>query len=112
MPPSRQECRKADRDAAKRAPAQAGAAGAARPAAARANVHVNPLWDWTMQEKDPEVLFEALGDENVIQRARAGDREAQWSLGFRLVEEADGDGGLLGASGRSPTADVGLAIST
>jgi len=48
--PSRQERRKAERDAAKRAPAKAGAAGAA---AALANLNVNPLGDWTTQAEDP-----------------------------------------------------------
>jgi len=56
--PSRQERRKAERDAAKRAPAAAGAAGAtgaagAATAAARANVDVNPIGDWTTQAEDP-----------------------------------------------------------
>ena len=57
MPPSRQERRKAERDAAKRAPGQAGAAGAAGAAAALANLNVNvdPLGDWTTQTANPEV---------------------------------------------------------
>jgi len=45
--PSRQERRKAERDAAKRTPAEAGAAGARGGAAARTNVI--PLGDWTTQ---------------------------------------------------------------
>jgi len=49
MPPSRQERRKAERDAAKRAP-RAGAAGAA---AALANVDVNARGDLTTQAEDP-----------------------------------------------------------
>jgi hypothetical protein len=55
--PSRQERRKAERDAAKRAPATTGAAGAGGAAAARAgvNVNVNPLGDWTTQTADPNV---------------------------------------------------------
>ena len=53
--PARQERRKAERDAAKRAPAQAGAAGAAGGAAALANLNVNPLGDWTTQAEDPFV---------------------------------------------------------
>jgi hypothetical protein len=74
MPPSRQERRKAERDAAKRAPARAGAAGAAGAnqgaagaagaAAALGNLNVNmnpPLGDWTTQAKDPAALFHALG---------------------------------------------------
>jgi len=50
--PSRQERRKAERDAAKRAP-RAGAAGAAEAAAAPANQNVIPLGDWTTQAKTP-----------------------------------------------------------
>ena len=49
--PSRQERRKAERDAAKRAPAKTGAGGAA----AGANVNVIPLGDWTTQAEDPYV---------------------------------------------------------
>jgi hypothetical protein len=55
MAPSRQERRKAERDAAKRAPAQAGAAEARGAAAARANTNLNPVGDWTTQAKDPSV---------------------------------------------------------
>ena len=86
--PSRQERRQAERDAAKRAPAQAvavaqaraaGAAGAGGAAAAPATVNVNPLGDWTTQEKDPSALFLELGAETVYHRAAAGDTEAQWS---------------------------------
>jgi len=51
--PTRQARRKADRDAAKRAPAQARAAAAAGAAAALANLGVNP--GWTMQVEDPYV---------------------------------------------------------
>jgi len=106
--PSRQERRRAERDAAKRAPGQA-AGGAA---AARANVITNPVGDWTTQAADPSVLFRALGDDIVKRRAGAGDREAQWSLGYRLVNDADGAAGAtnLGEGGRSPKADVGLAL--
>ena len=53
--PSRQERRKAERTAAKRAPAQAGAGGAAGAAAALANINVIPLGDWTTQAEDPRV---------------------------------------------------------
>ena len=52
---SRQERRKAERDAAKRAPAKAGAAGAAGAAAALENLNVNPLGDWKTQAEDPAV---------------------------------------------------------
>jgi len=53
MPPSRQERRKAERDAAKRAPGASRAAGAA--AALIANPNVKPLGDWRMQAEDPSV---------------------------------------------------------
>ena len=110
--PSRQERRKAERDAAKRAPAQAGAAGAA---ATLVNVHLNPrdpaVGDWTTQAADPRVLVRALGAEIVRQRAGAGDREAQWSQGYKLVREAGVPGTPLGAAGRSPKADVGLHLA-
>jgi hypothetical protein len=112
--PSRQERRKPERDAAKRAPAQAGAAGAA---VALANVHLNPRdpagGDWTTQGADPNLLARALGWNILKQRAGAGDREPQWSLGFQLLSAADGVAGTpLGAAGRSPEADVGLALYT
>ena len=45
------------------------------------------------------------------QRAGEGDREAQYSQGYRLVaSEADMAAGAtaVGASGRSPRTDVGL----
>jgi hypothetical protein len=61
--PSRQERRKAERDAAKRAPAQAGAAGAGGATAARANVNVNPVGEWKTQAEDPGLLLQALGAE-------------------------------------------------
>jgi len=63
---------------------------------------------------DPSALCEALGVVVVRQRAAEGDREAQFSLGYVLVDEADEDAGAthLGASGRSPKADVGLALCT
>jgi len=63
----------------------------------------------------PEVLFRALGTEIVKQKAGEGDREAQWSLGFWLVMEADGGAGMgtpLGTARRSPKADVGFALCT
>ena len=62
---------------------------------------------------NPSVLVEALGAEVVKQRAAEGEGEAQFSQGFMLVSEADGDVGLLlGVSGRSPMADVGFALCT
>ena len=73
---------------------------------------MNPLGDWTTQEQDPAALFQKLGPEIVRKRAFDGDREAQWSLGFQLVSAAGGHAGSLGAGGRSPMADVGLALLT
>jgi len=62
---------------------------------------------------DPSVLLDALGAEAVKQRAATGDGAAQFSLGILLVSEADGgEGTPLGGSGRSPKADVGLALCT
>jgi TPR repeat protein len=113
MPPSRQERRKAEREAAKRAPARAGAAGAAGAAAALGNLYVNvnpPLGDWTTQAKDANALFDALGPQMVKQRAAAGDREAQYSLGFALVAGAGGVGKRLGTGDRSPQSDEGVAL--
>jgi TPR repeat protein len=114
---SRQERRKAERDAAKRgqaqAQAQAGAAGAAGAAAALANLHVNvnPLGDWTTQAEDPGELSRALGPQMVKQRADAGDREAQYSLGYHLVSAAGRiQGESLGAGGKSPKSDEGVAL--
>jgi hypothetical protein len=137
---SRQERRKAESDAAKRAKrtggargaaGAAGAAGVARvvgaeggagsvgagaaggAAAARANVNVTPVGDWTTQASDPLVLLRALGANIVKQRAGADDREAQFSLGYWLVCESDMAAGMttarVGASGRSSKADVGFA---
>ena len=62
---------------------------------------------------DPSALFDALGVGVVEQMAAWGDGKAQFSQGYLLVSEADGGAGLLmGAGGRSPKADVGLALST
>ena len=62
---------------------------------------------------DPSALFRAVGAEIVKQRAASGDREAQFSQGYRLVKEADGAAGtLMGAGGRSPKAEAGLALGT
>jgi hypothetical protein len=61
---------------------------------------------------DPSALFAALGGEVVKQRVAKGEGEAQYSTGFLLVREADGNVGLLGASGRSPMADVGTVLCT
>ena len=110
--PSRQERRKEVRDAAKRAPARAGATGDAGAAPARANA--NTLGDWKTQGEDAQLLFEAHGAWVVKQRADAGDQEAQFSQGSVMMAEADAAAGVhhlgLGASGRSPKADVGLEL--
>ena len=60
---------------------------------------------------DPSALIRALGSEVVKQKAAKGEGEAQFSQGCRLVSRADGNTGLMGASGRSPMAEVGLALS-
>jgi hypothetical protein len=66
----------------------------------------NSAWPYS------SALFREHGDEVVARRAAAGDREAQWSLGFRLVC-ADGVAGTpLGAAGRSPKSDVGSLLRT
>jgi TPR repeat protein len=46
----------------------------------------------------------------VKQRADAGDREAQYSLGYALVAVAGGAGVPLGTGGRSPQSDEGVAL--
>jgi len=49
----------------------------------------------------------------VKRRAAMGDGEAQFTVGCLLVSRADGNAALrLGESGRSPMADVGLALPT
>jgi hypothetical protein len=105
--PSRQERRKAERVAAKRAPGQGAAA-----AVAAVNLNVNPVGDWSTQAADPDVLFRALGHTILKQRAGAGDREAQWSRGYVLMSQAGVKGTPLGESGRSPKVDVGSALRT
>jgi hypothetical protein len=82
--PSRQERRRAERDAAKRAPAQGGAARAAKAAraadvaAALAHLDMNAGGDWTTQTEDPFELVRALGSDMRILKQRAdgeGDRQ-------------------------------------
>jgi TPR repeat protein len=46
----------------------------------------------------------------VKQRAAAGDRDAQYCLGYALVATAGGVGVPLGAGGRSPQSDEGVAL--
>ena len=117
----------AKRDVAKRAPGQAGAGGAggaggtggagaaggaggAAAAVGNLNVNVNSAGDWATQAADPYVLLDALGAAILIRRARAGDREAQFSQGCMLVADAGVAGTYLGAAGRSPKAEVGTSI--
>jgi hypothetical protein len=110
--PSRQERRAAERDAAKRASGQAGSGGAGGAAGARANLNVNPVGDWSTQAADPGVLARVTTLNELKRRAGAGDMEAQFSLGFYLLCQADGVGVEIGSSGRSPMADVGFVCST
>jgi hypothetical protein len=70
------------------------------------------MWRAIYAWPDPSALFEALGAEVVKQRADTGEGEAQFSQGCLLVSEADGHVGSRGEIGRSPMADVGLALST
>jgi len=100
--PSRQGRRRAERDAAKRAPARTEPSGV---------VSVNPLGDWTTQADYHEELFQEVGEEVLKQMAAAGDGAAQFSLGCRLMSEAGGYTGFMGAAGRSQIADVGLALA-
>ena len=69
-------------------------------------------WRATSAWPDTSALVFALGADVVKQRAAKGEGEAQFSLGFLMVYDEDGNTGLLGASGRSPMADVGLKLST
>ena len=96
----------AERGAAKRAPAQAMAATYL----ANLNVDVSQLGDWTTQTEDSMSMMDALGDDAVMREAVLLDREAMYSMGFRLVCEADRTAGAtqVGASGRSETAGVGF----
>jgi hypothetical protein len=61
-------------------------------------------------------LILALEDEVLEQRSAKGEAEAQFSLGYLLVSEADRDAGFsgpgthLGAGGKSLKADAGLAL--
>ena len=127
--PTRQERRKAERAAAKRAPAEAtsagaagagGAGGDAAAAAAREHVNVKPLGDWKTQTEDPSVFFEVLGGLNapgvgvmMARKADAGDRAAQYSVGWLLLRAAgEDDGGVPSAAPPSPMVDVGLAVCT
>jgi hypothetical protein len=50
----------------------------------------------------------------VKQRASAGDREAQFSQGYKLLRVADEAewSTILGASGRTPEAEAGFALGT
>ena len=85
--PSRKAERKAKSDAAKRAPAHAGAAvaaGAAGDAAALADVNVNPLGDRSTLEH-PDKRYNAVECEALKEMAGEGDRDAQFSFGYLLT---------------------------
>jgi len=73
-------------------------------------VNMNPVGDWTTQAEYPNV-FGALGAETVRQRAAEDDMEAQFSLGCRLVNEADGVEGAttLGRGLHSSTFQLNLS---
>ena len=61
-------------------------------------------------ETTPKVLKWQLKTEHLEDH---GDRAAQYSRGYQLVAEADGDEGApLGAAGRSRQADVGFPLCT
>ena len=47
-----------------------------------------------------------------LRRYAEGGGEAMWSQGFGLVSDAGDSGTPLGSAGRSPQADVGLALHT
>jgi len=111
MPPTRQERRKAERAAAKRAPVRAGASDARGAAAARAHLNDNPGGDWTTQTEFPFDLFQALGEDVLHQRVVEGDREAEYAVGYMLLaaskELTDQD---FPAAGTSPDADVMVGL--
>jgi hypothetical protein len=88
MMASRQERRKSKRDAAKRAPAQAGNGGAGGAAAARANLNMNPVGDWTTQAEDPLVFFQALGANIVKLRAVAGHGRSKSQVSIYPLSQA------------------------
>ena len=69
-------------------------------------------WRVTFARPYSLTLLAAVGAEVVEQRAANGDGEAQFSRGCLLVCEADGTASSLGGGGRSPMADVGLALCT
>ena len=121
--PSRQERRKAERDAAKvtTKAAAAGAVGARGATSTRAHANVTPLGDWRTQTEDPFMLSRAVGANVVKQMADAGDGAAQYSLGRVLIQDAGADvltedagadavagAGVLGAA----AAEVGSDLCT
>jgi hypothetical protein len=74
---------------------------------------LNPGGDWTTQAEDPNVLeaqIVALEAQILEQKAVAGDREAQFSLGCLLVAKAQAGADDAGAVGRPPKAQEGLAL--
>jgi hypothetical protein len=68
-------------------------------------------WRTTSAWPELSALTRALGAEVVKQMAAEGDGEAQYSQGCLLASAAGGNVGMMGAGGRSPMADVGLALS-
>jgi len=64
----------------------------------------------------PSALIRAHGYQIVKQRAAEGDREAQWSLGYKSLLEAGDMGTAMHVGmvdvGRSPMGDVGLELCT
>jgi len=97
----------------------AGAGGAGGGPAAAACAHVNPMGDWKTQTEDPSVFWEALGGTDtpgvgvmMKQKADAGDRAAQYSVGWLLLRAAGEDeGGVPSAPPPSPMVDVGLPLA-
>ena len=74
--PSRQERRRAERDAAKRAPGQAGAAAAAAAAGTAQSAAAGESGGgWATQAEEATALFLSLDFDVVKQMADAGDRQ-------------------------------------
>jgi hypothetical protein len=67
--------------------------------------------DWRTQTETASVLFDAIGAQEVIRKAREGESDAQYAWGFMLVSDADAEAGAderyFGSSGRSTKANVG-----
>jgi len=88
--PSRQERRKAERDAEKRPIVQSAVAVTT----AVTEAVIVPLGDWSTQTKDGTVLFLKLGMHALARRvSNVGDRDAQYSLGCFLIHCPQGPQG-------------------